>query len=173
MEGPADERGDCSKEKELQTTTLCGHSSDLMPELAAVNDSSSDESSDEPADRPRPPPRQSPQPKKPVKKKPAKKKPKRKAAKRRGGQPGARRVYIQSCVQTCRRLTTGGDQEEPGEARFAELRKAIEASPKYWGDGSGGVSTFDLGRMFSTSLNFQESQWVNHDEGRPKRTDGP
>ena len=171
MEGPADERGDCSKEKELQTTTLCGHSSDLMPELAAVNDSSSDESSGEHADRPRPPPRQSPQPKKPVKKKPAKKKPKRKAAKRRGGQPGAR-VYMHD-VHTSRRLTTGGDQEEPGEARFAELRKAIEASPKKWGDGSGGVSTFDLGRMFSTSLNFQESQWVNHDEGLPKRTDGP
>ena len=170
MEGPADERGDL--ENELQTTSLCGHSSDSMPELAAVNDSSSDESSGEHADRPRPPPRQSPQPKKPVKKKPAKKKPKRrKAAKRRGGQPGAR-VYMHD-VHTSRRLTTGGDQEEPGEARFAELRKAIEASPKKWGDGSGGVSTFDLGRMFSTSLNFQESQWVNHDEGRPKRTDGP
>ena len=125
MEGPADERGDFSKEKELQTTTLCGHSSDLMPELAAVNDSSSDESSDEPADRP--PPRQSPQPKNPAKKKPN---PKRKATK--GGPPGARGVYMQSCLHTCPRLPTAGDAQEtqePGEARFAELRKAMEASP--------------------------------------------
>ena len=105
-----------------------GSDSDSMPELAAVNDSSS---SDEPADRP--PPRQSPQPKKPAKKKPN---PKRKAAKRRGGPPGARGLYMQSCVHTCPRLPTGGDAQEPGEARFAELRKAMEASPTYFGDGS-------------------------------------
>jgi hypothetical protein len=109
--------------------TIAIHSSssdsDSMPELAAVNASSSEESSDEPADFP--PPRQSPQPKNPAKKKPN---PKRKATK--GGPPGARGVYMQSCLHTCPRLPTGGDAQEtqePGEARFAELRKAIEASP--------------------------------------------
>ena len=131
-----------------------GSDSDSMPELAAVNDSSS---SDEPADRP--PPRQSPQPKKPAKKKPN---PKRKATKRRGGRfvhapgarwtPGARGLYMQSCLHTCPRLPTGGDAQEPGEARFAELRKAMEASPTYVGDGSGGVSTFPC---LYTSLIFQ------------------
>jgi hypothetical protein len=156
MEGPADERGDCSKEKELQTTTLCGHSSDLMPELAAVNDSSSDESSDEHAGRPRPPPRQSPQPKKPVKKKPAKKKPKRKAAKRRGGQPGARRVYMQSCVKTCPRLTTGGRFVfcSPPQ-RWSPVRHTVVAratagmlglEPKGVTDGSMNMYTHPLGR---------------------------
>ena len=108
--------------------TIAIHSSlsdsDSMPELAAVNASSSDESSDEPADRP--PPRQSPQPKKPAKKKPN---PKRKATK--GGPPGARGVYMQSCLNTCLclRLPTGGHAQEPGEARFAEMQKAMEASP--------------------------------------------
>ena len=130
--------------------TIAIHSSlsdsDSMPELAAVKASSSDESSDEHADLP--PPRQSPQPKKPAKKKPN---PKRKATK--GGPPGARGVYMQSCLNTCLRLPTGGDAQEPGEARFAELRKAMEASPTYVGDGSGGVSTFPC---LSTSLNFQE-----------------
>ena len=152
--------------------TIAIHSSlsdsDSMPELAAVKASSSDESSDEHADLP--PPRQSPQPKKPAKKKPN---PKRKATK--GGPPGARGVYMQSCLNTCLRLPTGGDAQEPGEARFAELRKAMEASLTYWGDGRGGVSTFDL-LCLSTSLNFQESQWaqwVNHDKGLPRRTDGP
>ena len=126
-----------------------GSDSDSMPELAGVNDSSS---SDEPADRP--PPRQSPQPKKPAKKKPN---PKRKATKRRGGPPGARGLYMQSCLHTCTcpRLPTGGDAQEPDEARFAELRKAMEASPTYVGDGSGGVSTFPC---LYTSLNFQESE---------------